>query len=158
MQIIFLNKVLDLDPLFKGGIGSTGLMTKMINWFYYELKVGFKLSYKKISGASRKIPVGWEAKMEHILTRVSSLQVEKLMENVALIPPVDDDQFSNTYHVPIYRDMPGNYSWGEKNAGNIQVGTGGGEKDILTVQFTVMKSGRKVRPVIIYKGAPLVNN
>ena len=80
------------------------------------------------------------------------------MENGVLIPPVDDDHFSNTYHVPVYRDMIGNYSWGEKNYLNVQVGTGGGDTERFTLKFTVMKSGRKVRPIIIYKGAPLVHN
>ena len=51
--------------------------------------------------------------------------------------------------------MPGNYSWEDQNSGNIQVGTGGGEMERFSVQFKVMKSGRKVIPVIIYKGAPL---
>ena len=71
------------------------------------------------------MPVGWEAKSEQIVTRVVSLQVEKLMENVVLIPPVDDYHFANTDHVPFYREITGNCSWGEKNAGyrNIQVGT-----------------------------------
>ena len=54
--------------------------------------------------------------------------------------------------------MPGNYSWEDQNSGNIQVGTGGGEMERFSVQFKVMKSGRKVIPVIIYKGAPLVHN
>ena len=54
--------------------------------------------------------------------------------------------------------MPGNYSSGENNSGNIQVGTVGGENERLSVQFKVINSGRKFIPLIIYKGAPLVHN
>ena len=78
-RLIFLNKVLDLDKLFKGGIGSTGLMSKIIKWLCYGLKIRFNLCYKRISGASKNMPVVWEAKAEQIVTHVASLQVEKLM-------------------------------------------------------------------------------
>ena len=61
-RLIFLNKVLYLDKWFKGGIGYTGLMSKIINWLYYGLKIRFNLCYKRISGASRNMPVVWEAK------------------------------------------------------------------------------------------------
>ena len=96
--------------------------------------------------------------MEQIVTRVSRLQVEKLMENGVQMPPFANYHFSNKYHIQVYRETTGNYSWGEKNDGNIQVGTGRGDKERFTVKAIVTKSGRKVRPVIIYKGPPLVNN
>ena len=122
-RLIILKKVLDLDPLFKCGFGYTVIMPKIINWLYYGLEFSFNLSYKHISGSSQKMPIGWEAKLEQIVTRVASLQVENLMENGVLIPQVDDYHFSNTDHVPVYCDIPGNYSWEENNVGNIQAVT-----------------------------------
>ena len=50
------------------------------------------------------------------MSRVGNLQVPKL-ENVVSIPAVGDDAFVNTDHVPVYRDLTGNYSWGKKNDG-----------------------------------------
>ena len=55
----------------------------------------------------------------------------------------------------MYCDLPGNYSWGAKNDGNVQVTTGGAEKEIFNVQFSCLKSGRKLIPIIILKCAPL---
>ena len=71
-----------------------------------------------------------------------------------LIPSIGDDQLVNRYHVPVYRDLPGNYSWGPINYGNTQIATGGAEKECFTVQLSCLKSGRKLRPIIIFKGAP----
>ena len=72
-----------------------------------------------------------------------------------LIPTIGDGQIFNIDHVLVYRDLPENYSWGTISYGNTQIVTGGAEKERFTVQFSCLKSGRKLRPIIIFKGAPV---
>ena len=44
------------------------------------------------------------------MRNVGNLQVPKI-ENGVCIPDVDGDAFVNTDPVPVYHDLPGNYSW-----------------------------------------------
>ena len=125
----------------------------MKNWFYYGLNKCNHLSYKLISGASRKLPPNWEESSHQIVACVANCQVPSVKDGV-LIPDIGDDQLVNTDHVPVYRDLPGNYSWGHINDGNTQITTGGAEKERFTVQLSCLKSGRKLCPIIIFKGAP----
>ena len=61
------------------------------------------------------------------MRRVGNLQVPKI-ETGVWISSVDDDAFVNTDHVPVHCYLPGNYSRGTKNDGNVQIETGGAEK------------------------------
>ena len=69
------------------------------------------------------------------------------------IPAIRDDQPVNTHHVPVYRDLPGNYTWGPINYSNTHIATCGAEKERLTVQLACLKSGSNLLPIIIFKGA-----
>ena len=85
-------------------------------------------------------------------------QVPKVV-NGTTIPAIGDDSFVNSDHIPFYHDLPGNYSWIDSGAGDKQVVTGDAEKERYTVQLTCLKSGRKLPPFIIFKGAsPPPNN
>ena len=128
-------------------------MSQMKNWFYYHFNEWHNLRHKRISGASRNLPPNWDESSQQIVMCVANLQVPAVKDGV-LIPDIGDDQLVNTDHVPVYRDLPGNYSWGTINDGNIQIATGGAEKQRFTVQLSCLKSGRKVRPIIIFKVAP----
>ena len=152
--MIVFKKVLELNSNFKGGIKSEGFMGRMKNWFYYGFTKRHNLSHVRISGASRKLPQGWEAKVQQIITRVARHQVES-RSGTTLIPAICDERMVNTDHVPVYRDMPGNYTWGERGSGGRQISTGGAEKERFTVQLSCTKSGKKLKPFIIFKGASL---
>ena len=54
-------------------------------------------------------------------------QVPKVVNGIT-IPAIGDDSFENSDHIPVYRDLPRNYSWIESGACNKQVVTGGAEK------------------------------
>ena len=54
-------------------------------------------------------------------------QVPALKDGV-LIPAIEDDQLINTYHEPMYRELPGNYSWGPIIDGHTQIEKGGTDK------------------------------
>ena len=149
--IIFMN-VLKICPNFKGVKHSHNFMSQMKNWFYYGFNKRHNLSYKQISGASINLPPNWEESSHQIVTRVANYQVPAVKDGV-LIPAIEDDQLINTYHEPMYRDLPGNYSWGPINDGNTQIATSGAEKEHFTVQLLCLKSGRKLRPIIIFKDA-----
>ena len=69
-----------------------------------------------------------------IITRVGRRQLARVLEGLH-IPTIEDDSFANTDHIPLYCDMPGNYSWVESGSGNRLEVTGGAEKE----QFTVLK-------------------
>ena len=57
--IIFMN-VLKICPNFKGGKYSHNLMSQIKNWFYHGFNKQHNLSYKQISGFSRKLRPNWE--------------------------------------------------------------------------------------------------
>ena len=44
-------------------------------------------------------------------------QVPKFGNGIT-IPEIGDDPFSNSDHIPVYRDVTGNYSWIESGYGN----------------------------------------
>ena len=79
-------------------------------------------------------------------------QVTKVVNGIT-ITAIGDYSFAKSDHIPVYRDVPGNYSWIESVAGNKHVVTGGAKKEQDTVQLTCLKSGRKLPPFIIFKGA-----
>ena len=83
---------------------------------------------------------------------MANCQVPAVKDGV-LIPAIGYDQLVNIYHVPVYRDLSGNYSWGPINDGNTQISTGGTDKERFAVQLSCLKSERKIRPIIIFKGA-----
>ena len=95
--------------------------------------------------------------MQPIITRAGRQQIER-QENGLTPPAIRDCYFANIYHLPVHHNMPGNYSWGENNFGNIQVAAGGAEKERFAVQLTCLKSGREICPVIIFKGASIAAN
>ena len=115
------------------------------------------MSWTKIAGASRKLPKGLETKVAHIIARVANVQIAQQKHNI-IVAPVKDDNMCNTDHVPLYIDMYGNYSWGENISGGRHIATGGKEKEHITVQLENCKSGRKLKPVIIFRGAPPPKN
>ena len=45
-----------------------------------------------------------------------------------LIPAIGDDQVVNTEYFPVYRDLPGSYSWGPIIDGHTQIEKGGTDK------------------------------
>ena len=55
-RTILLCKAMEVYPDFKGGIGSTDFMSKILNWFYYGFIRRHNLSWCRIVGASRKLP------------------------------------------------------------------------------------------------------
>ena len=128
-------KVIEVLPMFKGGIDSSTFLKDANFWFYYGFKPIYNLHYIRISGASGKLPQRWEERVQSIITRVGRMQVSKVVNDIT-IPEIGDDSFANSDHINVYRDFPGNYSWIESGAGNKQVVTVGAEKEQYTVQLT----------------------
>lgn len=153
-RMVVFRKVNSLYPLFKGGPTSDGYMSKVKAWFYHGFVKRYNLSYARISGASRKLPQGWQEKAANISARVGRTQLETRVGNT-IIPAIPDSAWCNTDHLPVYRDMPGNYSWGEKGSGRRQVQTGGAEKERFTVQLSCLKDGTKLPIFMIFKGASM---
>ena len=145
--------VLKIFPKFKGGKHSHNFMSQMNKWVYYGFNKGHNISYKLISDASRKLPPNWEESSQQIFMCVANFQVPEVKDGV-IIPAIGYGQLVNTDHVPVYRDLPGNYSWVPINDGNTQISTGGAEKESFTVKLSCLKSARKLRTIIIFKGAP----
>ena len=127
----------------------------MYSWYYHGFTRRFNLSYVKVSGASRKLPVGWESKVHNINVRVGRTQIDCHNENNVLIPAIPDMRWANSDHVPIYCEPAGNHTWGVRNTSGRQVGTGGAEKERFTCQLTVSKNGHKLPPFMIFKGASI---
>ena len=125
----------------------------MRNWFYSGFTKRKNLTWVRNAGASRKLPNNWEAECIKITNSISQIQQCHRNENGTLVPEVTDDNLCYSDHIPMYIDMPGNYSWGEMGSSGAQIATSGKEKSRFTLQMQFCKSGRQIRPVLIFKGA-----
>ena len=74
------------------------------------------------------MPQGWEERVRSIITHVGSKQVPKVVNGIT-IPEIGDYSFASSDHIPVYRNLPGDYSWIESGAGNKQVVTGCEKKE-----------------------------
>ena len=104
-RLIIFKKVTEFCPLFKGGIESAKFFASMKGWFYQGFKPRYNLRYVRISGASRKLPHDWEDRSQSNITRVARTQMTQCVDGITT-PAVKDNKFSNTNHVPVYRDNP----------------------------------------------------
>ena len=73
---------------------------------------------------------GWEERDQSIIILVGRIQVPKVF-NVIPISAIVDDSFAKSYNIPVYRGLPGNYSWIESGACNKQAVTEGTEKELF---------------------------
>ena len=89
----------------------------------------------------QKLPRDWEIKLQQIFDRVKRDQ-----------SLVTDDFYVNTDQVPVWIESVGNYTWVKACTGRRFVRTAGKEKDRFNVQLCIAKSGRKLKPYIIFKG------
>ena len=161
-RLLVFRHVRKKHPWFKGGPSSPVHFKDVKAWFYNGFTKRYKLSCTRIAGASRKLPNDWKERVQSIIQRVAASQQHQRIGNNA-VPPVLDNHFINTCHIPFYRDMVGMYSWTKQGAGGKnkrdfrgQVGTGGGDKDRFTVQLSVTKSGTKLKPHLILKARRLM--
>ena len=149
---ITFRKVIEVLPMFKSGIDSSTFLKYATNWFYSGFNPGYNLRYIRIFGASIELPQGWEERVRSIITHVGIRQVPKVVNGIT-ISAIGNYSFASSDHIPVYRNLPGDYSWIESGSGNKQVVTGSEEKERYTVQLTCLKSGINMPPFIIFKGA-----
>jgi len=152
-RTMIFREVLKMDPKWYGGKGSKGFFKKMKQWFYFGFKKRHDLSICRISGAGQKLPLNWEAKMVDLRARVRRTQMPRTI-GMEVHAGVTDDDFLNTDHVPTWMEPVGDYSWGVRNSGRRTISTGGKEKNRFTTQLTISKSGKKLKPYIIFKAKP----
>ena len=57
---IMFRKLIEVLPVFKGGIDSSKFLKDAKNCFYSGFKPRYNLCYIRISGASIELPQGWE--------------------------------------------------------------------------------------------------
>ena len=153
-RYIVFHKVIEIDASFLGGVNSPDFFARMKNWFYYGFKRRYDLSRRKISSIGQKLPDDWQIKREDIVLRVARCQTPRKRGDGSFAPYVKDDDTGNTDQVPIYIEAHGNWQWGLKSCKDRRmIRTAGKEKDRITVQLTIFKSGRKGRIMIIFKAA-----
>ena len=152
-RTMIFRKVMDINPLFCGGIKSDGHLDRLKKWFYYGLKVRQTLSNRKIAGAGQKLPGDWENALINMHGRMRAVQNPIRRANGTMrLAGVKDVHFCNTDHVPVWYESVANYSWGPKSGGRRHVQTGGKEKDRFTAQLSISKAGKKLIPFLIFKG------
>ena len=80
----------------------------MKTWFYNGFVKRHELSYARIAGASRKLPFDWREKWTNNVNIVANTQQYQRKSRNS-VPPILDENFANTDHIPFYRDMTGSY-------------------------------------------------
>ena len=83
-------KVIEVLPMFKGGIDPSTFLKYVKHWFYSGFNPRYNLRYILISGASRKLPQGWEERVIRIITRVGRRPVQKVVNGIKN-PTIGDD-------------------------------------------------------------------
>ena len=138
---------------------SSGHLVRLMKWFYYGFKRRYYLSNRKIASIGQKLPKTWKEDLVNLQGRIAAEQFPHTINigdeetpHMMAVPGIDDDNFVNFDHVPVWEDMVGNTSWGKKDSGRRSVKTGGREKNRFTVVLSITKSGKKGIPFIIYKG------
>ena len=144
-------------PTFQGGNNSKDFIKVMKNWFYYRFKKNTIYITPKSVDYSRKLTQNWQELVTNKIKRVGRAQPLR-GENGVSIPLVQDGVFFNTYHNPVWIDMPGDYNWGDKGAGRRQVETVGHDKSCFTLKFSCSKSSKNLPPYVIFKVAVPTEN
>jgi hypothetical protein len=152
-RYIIFHRAMEIDRNFMGGVNSDGYYVRMKNWFYYGFNKRMNLSRRKVSSIGQKLPDDWEAKRDSIIARVAKCQTPRQRGDGLFAVYVFDDDMGNTDQVPIYIESHGDYQWGNKGSDRIMIRTAGKEKDRITIQLIIFKSGRKGRIMIIFKAA-----
>lgn len=160
-RAVIFRLALEIDPTFKvsggdGGKGSVGHLKRLKQWFYFGFKRRKRLSNRKIASIGQKLPRNWERHLENLQKRIAAAQLPQTIElksgECANVPGIDDEDFYNFDHVPVWQEPVASTSWGEKDSGRRNVKTAGKEKNRYTVVLTISKSGKKLPPLIIFKG------
>ena len=99
---IMLHQAMHIDPGFLGGIGSTGHFSRLLNWFYFGLKMCYKLLTCKISSVEKKLPNNWRERHDNIIARIAHFQMPQQRPDGTFCPGADDDHVINTDQVPIW--------------------------------------------------------
>ena len=148
---VIFRTVLDIDPTFKvsdvpGGKGSAGHLVRLRNWFYFCFKRFYKLSNGKLSSVGQKLPINWGKHLGDLQKLVAYEQVPHMQDmrdgKMEQVPLIDDKDWYNFYHIPIWYKPVGNHPWGPKYSGRINVNTGGKDKDCFNVVLTKSESGK----------------
>ena len=158
---IIFRLALDIDPKFKvtgcgGGKGSVGHLNRLKKWFYFGFNKRKRLSNRKIASIGQKLPRNWEKHLADLQKRIAAAQFPQTIKlksgDYANVPGIDDGDFYNFDHVPVWQEPVASTSWGEKDSGRRNVKTAGKEKNRNTVVLTITKSGKKLPLFIIFKG------
>lgn len=138
-------------------------MPQSKRWFFYGFKKRKKLLMTRKSGASQKLPKLCKEKLQHINRRVNEKMYLHQRKKDG-VPQgehfnVKEEKWVNTDHLPVYREPVDDYTWGIRNSGRRQIGTGGKEKERFTVQLSIRfkRTNNKLKPFIIFKGKPNAN-
>ena len=160
-RTVVFRLVLEIDPDFlvsggQGGRGSTGHLDRLKTWFYHGFKKRFNLSNRKIASIGQKLPDKWREKLRTQQQRVAAAQFPQEVDlgngEKVNVPGIDDKDWYNFDHVPVWQEPVRTYSWGKKDSGRRNVKTAGREKNRYTVVLGITMWGEKCRPLIIFKG------
>jgi hypothetical protein len=82
------------------------------------------------------------------------LNLSLFLTNVLIAHPnINPDLIINMDETPVYMDMVGNTTLAKRGEKEVLIQTTGHEKQRMTVVLAVTLSGKKLRPMIIFKGA-----
>ena len=141
-RTVIFRLVLELDPDFQvsggeGGRGSAGHMDRLKTWFYYGFKSRYRLSNRKIASIGQKLPDRWQEKLRTQQSRVAAARFPQTVElgndddddetetEKVNVPGIDDADWYNFDHVPVWQEPVRTFSWGKKDSGRRNVRTAG---------------------------------
>ncbi|XP_054167207.1 uncharacterized protein LOC128964604 [Oppia nitens] len=101
-----------------------------------------RISWRAKTSVGQKIPEDAREKSYTFFSRVDSWRADD-HKNIGVIYNADE--------IPMYIDIPGNYTFTEKGAKTVKVKTTGHEKTRYTLILCADNTGRKLKPAIIFR-------
>ena len=111
---------MDIYPILKvsGGPGIKGTVehTKRLKkWFYYGFNRHYNISNRHISTVSQNLPKDWETYLSNLICRIAFGHQPHEVDfdgTTVMVPGIEDDNYVNFDHVPVWYEPVGNNLWG----------------------------------------------
>ena len=151
-RTIIFQQALIINKYLLGGVGSPYCLKRTKNWYCYGLNKRLKLSIHQVNGVGGELPKDWEKRVKHMVQHVAKSKLpQKKQDRNDWFPFATDDKVANTDHVPTWMEAVGNVYWGFQGDDQRCVVTGGKEKNPFTTQLSILESGKKLKPFVIWK-------
>lgn len=119
------------------------------SWCFRFMK-RFKLSIRQRTSTGKPLSLNWKEKLVSFKSNVKAICNLNCIQNHALIANMDE--------LPCTFDLPSSRTVDIKGKRHVNITTTGNEKLHFTIVLSCFANGRKLKPLVIFKGARIPSN